>query len=162
MKFADRNSEYIINPAVGTEFDDCEEAYEYYNLYSWECGFGIRTNCPAKLRLGRTADHGWVVVEHNPIHNHEMSESYGTFFGKMENDDPGFMYSIDQDEDGRIKTMIWTNSKSRMQYEHFGDAITFDTTYKTNMYEMPFGLFVGVNNHFQSVLLGGVAGWRMW
>ena len=42
MKFADRNSEYIINPAVGTEFDDCEEAYEYYNLYSWECGFGIR------------------------------------------------------------------------------------------------------------------------
>ena len=188
-----------------------------------------RTNCPAKLRLGRTADHGWVVVEHNPIHNHEMSESYGenklwpshthldkytrslvrmlrennvpitklysilgTFFGKMENvpttkrclknlchkinreqaendikktldlfgefmkDDPGFMYSIDQDEDGRIKTMIWTNSKSRMQYEHFGDAITFDTTYKTNMYEMPFGLFVGVNNHFQSVLLGGV------
>jgi len=42
MKFADRNSEYIINPAVGTEFDECEEAYEYYNLYSWECGFGIR------------------------------------------------------------------------------------------------------------------------
>ena len=42
MKFADRNSEYIINPAVGTKFDDCEEAYEYYNLYSWECGFGIR------------------------------------------------------------------------------------------------------------------------
>lgn len=24
------------------------------------------------------------------------------------------------------------------------------------MYDMPFGLFVGVNNHFQSVLLGGV------
>ena len=181
------------------------------------------------LCLHRTLDNGWVVVEHNPIHNHEMSESYGenklwpshthldkytrslvrmlrennvpitklysilgTFFGKMENvpttkrclknlchkinreqaendikktlnlfgefmkDDPGFMYSIDQDEDGRIKTMIWTNSKSRMQYEHFGDAITFDTTYKINMYEMPFGLFVGVNNHFQSVLLGRV------
>ncbi|XP_039771848.1 uncharacterized protein LOC120640010 [Panicum virgatum] len=77
-------------------------------------------------------------------------------FGEFMKDDPGFMYSIDQDEDGRIKTMIWTNSKSRMQYENFGDAITFDTTYKTNMYEMPFGLFVGVNNHFQSVLLGGV------
>jgi hypothetical protein len=37
-----------------------------------------------------------------------------------------------------------------------GDAITFDTTYKINLYEMPFGLFVGVNNHFQSVLLAGV------
>ena len=43
-----------------------------------------------------------------------------------------------------------------MQYEHFGDVISFDTTFKTNMYDMPFGLFVGVNNHFQTVLLGGV------
>ena len=25
-----------------------------------------------------------------------------------------------------------------------------------NLYEMPFGQFVGVNNHFQSVLFGGV------
>lgn len=41
MKFADRTNEYIIFLAVGTEFDSWEEAYEYYNLYSWECGFGI-------------------------------------------------------------------------------------------------------------------------
>jgi hypothetical protein len=188
-----------------------------------------RTCCPAKIRLGRTSDHGWIVVEHVEEHNHEMSESYGetkqwpshhhldiytqslirklrennigitklysilgTFFGKMANvpttkrclktlchkinreeaeddinktlllfselmkDDPGYKYVIDRDEDGRIRTLMWSNSKSRMQYSHFGDAITFDTTYKTNLYEMPFGLFVGVNNHFQSVLLAGV------
>lgn len=42
MKFADRTTYYIINPAIGTEFDDLQKAYEYYNLYSWECGFGIR------------------------------------------------------------------------------------------------------------------------
>lgn len=41
LKFADRTNEYIIYPAVGTEFDSWEEAYEYYNLYSWERGFGI-------------------------------------------------------------------------------------------------------------------------
>jgi hypothetical protein len=51
---------------------------------------------------------------------------------------------------------MWTNGKSRMQYNLFGDAITFDTTYRTNQYDMPFGLFVGVNNHFQSIILGGV------
>jgi hypothetical protein len=71
-------------------------------------------------------------------------------------DDPGFKYVFDPDEDGRVRTLMWTNSRSRMQYEHFGDAITFDTTYKTNLYELPFGMFVRVNNHFQSVLLGGV------
>ena len=42
LKFSDRTTDYIINPCVGTEFDHCDEAYEYYNLYSWECGFGIR------------------------------------------------------------------------------------------------------------------------
>ena len=66
------------------------------------------------------------------------------------------MFSVDPDEDGRIKTLLWTNGRSRMQCEHFGDVITFDTTYKTNPYEMPFGLFVGANNHFQRVLFGGV------
>jgi hypothetical protein len=34
--------------------------------------------------------------------------------------------------------------------------LTFDTTYISNMYDMPFGLFVGVKNHFQSIILGGV------
>jgi len=43
-----------------------------------------------------------------------------------------------------------------MQYMLFGDAITFDITYKTNLYDMPFGLFVRVNNHFQSTIFAGV------
>ncbi|CAN6221330.1 unnamed protein product [Urochloa humidicola] len=42
MKFADRETEYIICPEVGTEFDHVDDAYEYYNLYSWEVGFGIK------------------------------------------------------------------------------------------------------------------------
>ncbi|KAI5014520.1 hypothetical protein ZWY2020_055910 [Hordeum vulgare] len=37
-----------VNPAVGTEFDSLDEAYQFYNLYSWEVGFGIRF---AKSRL---------------------------------------------------------------------------------------------------------------
>ena len=146
------------------------------------------------LRLHRTIDHGWIVVEHIAEHNHKLSETYGekkhwpshhhldkytkdlvrmlrennigitklynipgNFFGSMENvpatkrclrtlcqkinreqaddgirktlnlfrelrvTDPGFMYNVDTDNDGRIDTLIWTNSRSRMQYEHFGD-----------------------------------------
>lgn len=38
-------------------------------------------------------------------------------------------------------------------YESFGDAVTFDTTYSTNKYDMPFAPFVGVNHHGNSVLL---------
>lgn len=36
-----------------------------------------RTCCPAKIRLGRTSDHGWIVAEHVEEHNHDMSKSYG-------------------------------------------------------------------------------------
>jgi len=77
-------------------------------------------------------------------------------FSKLKEQDPDFTYSVELDEDCRIKTILWTNGRSRRHYACFGDVITFDTTYKTNLYDMPFGLFIGVNNHFQSVILGGV------
>lgn len=38
-------------------------------------------------------------------------------------------------------------------YEFFGDIVTFDSTYLTILYNMPFAPFVGVNHHGQSVLL---------
>lgn len=51
---------------------------------------------------------------------------------------------------------MWANGNNRLQHTFFGDVVTFDTTYMTNLYDMPFGLFVGVNNHFQSIILAGV------
>jgi hypothetical protein len=70
--------------------------------------------------------------------------------------DPEFTYSVQVDDDSRIMNLLWTTEKGRAQYHYFGDAITFDTTYRTNVYDMPFGLIVGVNNHFQSVIFVGV------
>ena len=51
---------------------------------------------------------------------------------------------------------MWANGSIRLQYTFFGDVVTFDTTYITNLYNMPFGLFLGVNNHFWSIILAGV------
>jgi len=31
-----------VQPSVGTHFDSMAEAFEFYSLYSWELGFGIR------------------------------------------------------------------------------------------------------------------------
>lgn len=36
-----------------------------------------KTNCKAMLRLHRTSDDAWVVVEHISEHNHPLSETYG-------------------------------------------------------------------------------------
>ncbi|KAM0929260.1 hypothetical protein ACQ4PT_001753 [Festuca glaucescens] len=66
--------------------------------------------------------------------------------------DPEFTYSVQVDNESRV----WRTGKSCEQLKCFGDVVTFDSTYRTNLYDMPFGLFVGVNNHFQSVIIGVV------
>ncbi|XBJ04656.1 hypothetical protein VPH35_023560 [Triticum aestivum] len=244
-------------------FDSMGEAYDFYNLYSWEKGFGIRyrksrlnvertksmqeivcgcsgkagvgntrschCECPALIRLLRVEENGWYIAEHRDSHNHSLLPNFGEtihwpshkhidvytrnlvkqlrqnnvnlakvyniiggFIGSMENvsftkrslcnlcgkiirdhaednvkktmdvfaeigaKDPHFTYRVESDNEGRIKNLMWANGSSRLQYSFFGDVITFDTTYRTNLYDMPFGLFVGVNNHFRSVILAGV------
>ncbi|PNT67084.1 hypothetical protein BRADI_3g20512v3, partial [Brachypodium distachyon] len=67
-------------------------------------------------------------------------------FTKMRDEDLSFVYTTDLDSDGKIRTLIWVNGKSKLDYRYFGDAITFDTTYKTKIF----------NNHFQSIIFSGV------
>ncbi|XP_022856718.1 protein FAR1-RELATED SEQUENCE 5-like [Olea europaea var. sylvestris] len=49
---------------------------------------------------------------------------------------------------------FYFNNRCRQAYKEFGDVVTFDTTYLTNKYDMPFAPFVGLNHHGQSMLLG--------
>ena len=53
-----------------------------------------------------------------------------------------------------LRNVFWADARSRTAYQEFGDVITFDTTYLTNKYDMPFAPFIGVNHHGQSTLLG--------
>ncbi|KAK9180305.1 hypothetical protein WN943_029513 [Citrus x changshan-huyou] len=76
------------------------------------------------------------------------------YFQKKQAECNGFFFSIDLDEEDRLKNVFWADSRSRAAYKYFGDVITFDTTYLTNKYDMPFAPFVGVNHHGQSILLG--------
>jgi len=63
-------------------------------------------------------------------------------FREMRAEDPGFQFSVDLDEEKKIKTLLWTSGRCRAQYSFFGDAITFDSTYCTNLYKMPFAITV--------------------
>ncbi|XP_044434809.1 protein FAR1-RELATED SEQUENCE 3 [Triticum aestivum] len=77
-------------------------------------------------------------------------------FAELGSKDSGLYYRVQPDSDSQIRNLLWSTGANRMQYHYFRDALTFDTTYHTNLYDMPFGLFVGVNNHFQSIIFGGV------
>ncbi|XP_042975683.1 protein FAR1-RELATED SEQUENCE 9-like [Carya illinoinensis] len=76
------------------------------------------------------------------------------YFLRMQYKNPGFFALMDLDDDGRLKNVFWADPRSRAAYQYFGDVVTFDTTYLTNRYGMPFAPFVGVNHHGQSILLG--------
>lgn len=40
--YPDKLGEHVVEPTLGLTFDSLGEAYDFYNLYSWEHGFVIR------------------------------------------------------------------------------------------------------------------------
>jgi zinc finger SWIM domain-containing protein 3 len=43
-----------------------------------------------------------------------------------------------------------------MDYACFGDAVSFDTTFQTNKFEMTFSPILGTNHHKQTIIFGAV------
>ncbi|KAL2471866.1 Protein FAR1-RELATED SEQUENCE 5 [Abeliophyllum distichum] len=75
------------------------------------------------------------------------------YFSKIQSQCPGFYFSVDLDEECRLRNVFWADNRCKEAYKEFGDAVTFDTTYLTNRYDMLFAPFVGVNHHSQLTLL---------
>ncbi|KAL2240007.1 protein FAR1-RELATED SEQUENCE 3 [Sesamum indicum] len=76
------------------------------------------------------------------------------YFKKMQAENPGFYYAIQLDDENRMANAFWADARSRTAYSHFGDAVTLETTYRTNRYTVPFAPFTGVNHHGQIILFG--------
>ncbi|EHA8588996.1 protein FAR1-RELATED SEQUENCE 6 [Cocos nucifera] len=81
-------------------------------------------------------------------------ESICQFFAGMQNKNPNFFYLVDLDKHGHLRNLFWADARSRAAYQYFGDVISFDTTYLTEKYDLPLVLFIGMNHHGQSALLG--------
>lgn len=62
-------------------------------------------------------------------------------------ENPSFLYSIDIDDDHCLENVFWIDSRYRVDYQHCGDLIPFDTIHPTNRYEKSFAPFVRVNHH---------------
>lgn len=82
------------------------------------------------------------------------AQSLLRFFKVMQASDPVFFYAIQVDEEDRLSSVFWVDTRSRITYNRFSDVVAFDTTYQVNQYKMPFAPFTGVNHHKQSVLFG--------
>ena len=76
------------------------------------------------------------------------------YFVRMQEKNSNFYHVLDLDDELHVRNIFWVDAKSRVAYESFHDVITFDTTYLTNKYDMPFASFIGINYHGESIILG--------
>ncbi|KMZ61128.1 hypothetical protein ZOSMA_54G00590 [Zostera marina] len=71
---------------------------------------------------------------------------------KLENND--FFYDLVKDDESRLRHLFWADPIMIENYKLFGDSVTFDTTYKTNVYSMVFGMFCSVNHYRKTTIFG--------
>jgi zinc finger SWIM domain-containing protein 3 len=69
-------------------------------------------------------------------------------------ENPSFQHVVQLDCDEQITNIFWADAKMIIDYAHFGDVITFDTTFGTNKEYRPFGVFVGFNHFRETVIFG--------
>ncbi|XP_016185529.1 protein FAR1-RELATED SEQUENCE 6-like [Arachis ipaensis] len=67
------------------------------------------------------------------------------YFKRMKERDNRFYYDVDYNKECQIIRILFADLRRIASYEYFGDVVSFDTTYLTNKYDMPFAAFVKVN-----------------
>ncbi|KAJ4766501.1 FAR1-related sequence 3 [Rhynchospora pubera] len=77
------------------------------------------------------------------------------FLKKKQIEEPKFFYAVQLDEGERFTNCFWADAKSVADYTHFGDAVCFETSYHSSMYDLPVAMFIGMNNHKQIIVFGG-------
>ncbi|XP_010273716.1 PREDICTED: protein FAR1-RELATED SEQUENCE 5-like isoform X2 [Nelumbo nucifera] len=88
--------------------------------------------------------------------NMEKGEAGGIlqYFEDRQSQDPSFVYAIQLDQAELVTNLFWADAQMIVDYAHFGDVVSFDTTYRTNKKNRPFAVFVGVNNYRQTIIFG--------
>jgi hypothetical protein len=69
-------------------------------------------------------------------------------------ENPSFQYALQLDCEEHITNIFWANAKMILDYAHFGDVVTFDTTFGTNKEYRPFGVFLGLNQFRETTIFG--------
>ncbi|XP_023530341.1 protein FAR1-RELATED SEQUENCE 11-like [Cucurbita pepo subsp. pepo] len=70
--------------------------------------------------------------------------------------DPNFIFEFMIDSNNRLENIAWSYASSIQAYEIFGDAVVFDTTHRWTAFDMPLGIWVGINNYGMPCLLSCV------
>ncbi|KAG6708290.1 hypothetical protein I3842_06G073800, partial [Carya illinoinensis] len=97
----------------------------------------------------------------NYLHNKRQRElKYGEagsllrYFQKQKRENPSFYNAVQLDAAEQITNIFWADAQMIVDYNLFGDVVSFDTTYRTNKEYGPLAMFVGFNHHRETAIFG--------
>lgn len=70
--------------------------------------------------------------------------------------EPNFKYDFTTNSNKGLENIAWSYASSVQSYEIFGDAVVFDTTHRLTAFDMPLGIWVGMNNYGMPCFFGCV------
>lgn len=70
--------------------------------------------------------------------------------------DQNFRFEYTLDSNKKLENIAWSYASSVQAYEIFGDAVVFDTTHRLTAFDMPLGIWVGINNYGMPCFFGCV------
>lgn len=70
--------------------------------------------------------------------------------------DHNFRFDYTLDSKNKLENIAWSYASSVRAYEIFGDAVVFDTTHRLTAFDMPLGIWVGINNYGMPCFFGCV------
>ncbi|KAK3006726.1 hypothetical protein RJ639_017179 [Escallonia herrerae] len=73
-------------------------------------------------------------------------------FKDQASQDPSFFYAFQLDNEEQITNIFWADGRMRMDYELFGDIVTFYPTFATNKDHRPLEVFIGFNHYREQVI----------
>ncbi|KAK7323268.1 hypothetical protein VNO77_26733 [Canavalia gladiata] len=126
---------------------------------------GVQTSHIFGLMVGQKGDHSSLGFCKKDLYNHinrknrariEDGDAFAAlcYLQAKADNDPMYFLKFTTSTDGRLQHLFWADGCNRVNYECFGDVITFDTTYKKNKYNRPLVIFCGYNHHGETTIFG--------
>ncbi|XP_021773571.1 protein FAR-RED IMPAIRED RESPONSE 1-like [Chenopodium quinoa] len=109
-----------------------------------------------KENLGHTKkDHlnYWTRLKMKDIEGGDAQAVSEIMYQELAND-PEFFFRFRLNKEGKLRALFWRDSMMREDYSIYGDVVVFDTTYRTNRYDLICAPIVGINNHWKNCIFG--------
>ncbi|KAH1114753.1 hypothetical protein J1N35_008131 [Gossypium stocksii] len=139
----------IQAPELGMEFSFEEDAYKLYKDYAKATGFSVRkgkyqwlSNGTARKRTFLCSNEGFRLSKTNssaPSHlsylnqcnlNPKDIQGLINYFKQQQLEDPSFFYTLQVNAKSSLRSFIWRDGRSKTDYQHFGDVVVLDTTFR--------------------------------